>query len=275
MHTIGYLGPKGTFSEEAALKYDPEAQHIAFASIPQVTAAIESSEVNEAIVPIENSLQGPVTDVLDFLIKTKVVYIKSELAIPVNNCLIVARGSKAGDAVVIYSHPQPLGQCRQYLSKNFPMIELVASLSTARAVEDMLLSNRPAAAIAPRRAGEIYGADIAEDRIQDNPRNFTRFIVLADRDYQRTGCDKTSIAFWFGSDKPGILYQAMGAFANRGINLMKIESRPTGESLGSYVFLADVEGHRTDRVIISAFRELRNHTSELRLFGSYPRMEKP
>ena len=275
MQTIGYLGPMGTFSEEAVLKYGSAAQRIAYASIPQVTDAIESGEVDEAIVPIENSLQGAVTDVLDFLIRTKVVRIKNELAIPVNNCLIVTRGSKAGDAVVIYSHPQPLGQCRQYLSKNFPMIELVASLSTASAVEDMLSSSRSAAAIAPRRAGEIYGADIAEDRIQDNPRNFTRFIVLADDDHKRTGCDKTSIAFWFGSDKPGILHQAMGTFANRGINLMKIESRPTGESLGSYVFLADVEGHRTDKVIISALNELRNHTSELRVFGSYPRMEKP
>ena len=275
MRTIGYLGPEGTFSEGAAVTYDPEAQRVAYPSIPQVTAAIESGEVDEAIVPIENSLQGSVTDVLDFLIRTKKARIKSELAIPVNNCLMVSEGTKPGDVELIYSHPQPLGQCRKYLAENFPQIELFASLSTAGAVEDMLASDRPAAAIGPRRAGEIYGAEIVAEAIQDNPSNFTRFVVLAAVDHERTGRDKTSIAFSFDSDGPGLLYRAMGTFATRGINLTKIESRPTGESLGRYVFLADVEGHRSDELIIAALDELRGQTSELKVFGSYPQMERP
>ena len=275
MRTIGYLGPEGTFSEEAAVTYDAEAQRVAYPSIPQVTAAIESGEVDEAVVPIENSLQGAVTDVLDFLIRTKKARIRRELAIPVNNCLMVAEGTKPGGVEVIYSHPQPLGQCRRYLAENFPQVELVASLSTAGAVEDMLASDQPAAAIGPRRAGEIYGAEIVAEGIQDNPRNFTRFVVLAAADHERTGRDKTSIAFSFDSDGPGLLYRAMGTFATRGINLTKIESRPTGESLGRYVFLADVEGHRSDELIIAALDELRGQTSELRVFGSYPQMERP
>ncbi len=275
MRTIGYLGPEGTFSEQAAVNYDAEAHRVAYASIPQVTAAIESGEVDEAVVPIENSLQGAVTDVLDFLIRTKKTRITSELAIPVNNCLMVAEGTKPGDVELIYSHPQPLGQCRKYLAENFPQIELVASLSTAGAVEDMLASDQPAAAIGPRRAGEIYGAEIVAEGIQDNPSNFTRFVVLAAADHERTGRDKTSIAFSFDSDGPGLLYRAMGTFATRGINLTKIESRPTGESLGRYVFLADVEGHRSDELIIAALDELRGQTSELKVFGSYPQMERP
>ena len=275
MRTIGYLGPEGTFSEEAAVTYDADAKRVAYPSIPQVTAAVESDEVDEAVLPIENSLQGSVTDVLDFLIRTEKAQIKRELAIPVNNCLMVAKGTKPGDVELIYSHPQPLGQCRRYLAANYPRIELVASLSTAGAVGDMLASDRPAAAIAPRRAAEIYGAQILAEAIQDSPSNFTRFVVLAAADHERTGRDKTSIAFSFDSDGPGLLYTALGTFATRGINLTKIESRPTGESLGRYVFLADVEGHRSDELIITALDELRAQTSELKVFGSYPRMERP
>lgn len=271
---LGYLGPAGTFSEEAAISFDARAEHVMYRSIPKVTEAVEGGEVDEAIVPIENSLQGSVTDVLDFLIHTERTHIKHELAIPVNNCLMVRAGTSPSSIKAIYSHPQPFGQCRGYLAANYPGIERVASLSTAGAVGDMLESKVPAAAIAPGRAAEIYGAEVIATGIQDAPNNFTRFVVLARTDHERTGRDKTSIAFSFSSDGPGLLYQALGAFATRKINLTKIESRPTGERLGRYVFLADIEGHRSDELVVAALNDIRAQTIVLKVFGSYPRMER-
>ncbi len=267
---LGYLGPEGTFSEQAAILYEPEADFVPYPSIRSVAEAIDAREIDEGVVPIENSLHGSVIDVLDFLIRTDRTRIKYELAIPVEQCLIVAPGADKREVHVIYSHPHALGQCRDFLAREYPDVELVASLSTAGAVTDMLESDRPAAAIAPFRAAEIHGAEVAECGIQDNRSNFTRFVALASEDSQPTGRDKTSLAFWYASDAPGTLYETLGIFSSRGINLAKIESRPTGESLGKYVFLVDIEGHRSDAIVAGALEELANVTSELKVLGSYP-----
>ncbi len=148
-------------------------------------------------------------------------------------------------------------------------------LSTAGAVADMMAGVKPVAAIAPMRVAKMYGAEILAEGVQDRHNNFTRFVVLSDRDHERTGRDKTSIAFSFDVDAPGLLYGALGAFANRELNLTKIESRPTGETLGRYVFLADIEGHRTDPGIAEALQALGRQASVLKVFGSYPRMDPP
>jgi prephenate dehydratase len=267
---LAFLGPAGTYSEEAAIAYDPALERVMYPTIAQVTQAVDDGAVPLAIVPIENSLQGAVPEVLDFLIRTSKTRIVHELALRIRNCLVVRPGMRRDEVRRIYSHPQPLGQCRGYLAKNFPNIEPVASLSTASAVADMLDSDTSAAAIAPRRAAEIYGAEVLDEDIQDNPNNFTRFVVLAPDDHPRTGKDKTSIAFAFDNDRPGLLYEVMGAFARRGVNLTKIESRPTGEKLGRYVFLIDFEGYRTDPVVAEALREVQSLTAMLKTFGSYP-----
>lgn len=267
---LGFLGPAGTYSEEAAIAYDPRLERVMYPTISQVTQAVDDGAVSQAIVPIENSLQGAVPEVLDFLIRTSRTRIVQELALRIRNCLVVKRGTGRDAVRRIYSHPQPLGQCRRYLARNFPNIEPVASLSTASAVSDMLGSEIPAAAIAPRRAAELYGAEVVDEDIQDNPNNFTRFVVLAPTDHPRTGKDKTSIAFAFDNDRPGLLYDVMGAFARRGINLTKVESRPTGEKLGRYVFLIDFEGYRTDPNVADALREVQGLTAMLKTFGSYP-----
>ena len=267
---LGFLGPAGTYSEEAAIAYDPALERVMFPTIAQVTGAVDDGLVDRAIVPIENSLHGAVPEVLDFLIRTTRTQIVHEQVLRIRNCLVVKPRTKRDQVRRIYSHPQPLGQCRGYLAKNFPGIEPVASLSTAGAVADMLASDVPAAAIAPRRAAEIHGAQVLEEDIQDNPDNFTRFVVLAPEDHPRTGRDKTSIAFSFDNDRPGLLYDVMGAFARRGVNLTKIESRPTGEKLGRYVFLIDLEGYRTDPVVVDALSEVRKLTALLKIFGSYP-----
>ena len=267
---LGYLGPEGTFSEQAAILYEPAAEFVPYPSIRSVAEAVDAREIDEGVVPIENSLHGSVIDVLDFLIRTDRTKIKFELAIPIEQCLIVVPGADSRDVEVIYSHPQALGQCQEFLAREYPGVELVASLSTAGSVTDMVESDRPAAAIAPFRAAEIHGAEVAERGIQGNRSNFTRFVTLASEDSLPTGHDKTSLAFWYASDAPGTLYETLGIFSSRGINLAKIESRPTGESLGEYVFLVDIEGHRLDAIVAAALAELTKVTSELRVFGSYP-----
>ncbi len=267
---LGYLGPRGTFSEQAAILYMPDAEFVRYPSIRSVAEAVDAAEIDEGIVPIENSLYGSVTDVLDFLLRTENTRIKFESAIAVEQCLMIVPGADRRDAAVIFSHPQALGQCQDFLAKEYSGVELVASLSTAGAVSDMLESDRPAAAIAPFIAAEIHGAEVAERGIQDSRSNFTRFVVLGPEDSPATGRDKTSLAFWYESDVPGALYETLGIFSTRGINLAKIESRPTGESLGEYVFLVDIEGHRMDSIVAGALEELAGVTSELKIFGSYP-----
>ena len=170
----------------------------------------------------------------------------------------------------MYSHPQPFGQCRLYLMKNLPEAEHVASFSTAGAVEDMRNSPVPAAAISGRRAAEIFGARILDPNIQDVPNNQTRFVVLAEQDHPRTGRDKTSFCFDFQSDAPGILYETLGELAKRNINLVKIESRPDRRSLGRYVFLIDLEGHREDDHVQAALEGMRSRSSMFKILGSYP-----
>lgn len=268
---IAFLGPPGTFSEEAALKYDAEAVRLPFPSVRAVADAVQTGMAEEGVVAIENSLDGSVNDTLDLLIHDAKLSIRWELVVPIEQCLLAKPGTVASEVGHIYSHPQALGQCRGFLGRTFPKAQLVASLSTVAAVEEMLASKTTAAAIAPRRAAELYPVTILARGIQDNPSNVTRFVVLASQDHQPTGADKTSLCFSFAEDRPGLLYRAMGVFALRGINLAKIESRPAKEALGRYVFLVDLEGHRKDAKVTEALKELRGVVSTLKVFGSYPR----
>ena len=268
---IAFLGPVGTFSEEAALRYDPQADLEAFPSLPAVALAVTSGIVEEGIVPIENSLEGSVTHTLDILIQEARLFIRSELVLHIEHCLLGKPGTRAGDIQTVYSHPQALGQCRDFLERCFPKAQLVASLSTVAGVEDMKQSPTPAGAIAPRRAAELHGTDILAQGIQDNSANVTRFVILASTDQPPTGKDKTSLCLAFDDDKPGLLYNIMGEFALRNINLAKVESRPTKQSLGQYIFLIDCEGHREDALVKEAIDAVRRQTSMLKIFGSYPR----
>ena len=268
---IAFLGPVGTFTEEAALLYDPQGDLEAFPSIPAVARAVASGAVEEGVVPIENSLEGSVTYTLDILIQETRLSIRKELVLPIDHYLMAAPGTRAAEVQTVYSHPQALAQCRDYLERCFPKAQLVASLSTVAAVEDMKASPTPAAAISPRRAAGLYGTDILAQGIQDNPSNVTRFVVLADTDHPPTGNDKTSLCFSFEADLPGLLYKVMGEFARRNINLAKVESRPTKQSLGQYIFLIDCLGHREDPLVKEAISAVIGHTLTLKIFGSYPR----
>lgn len=268
---LAYLGPRGTFSEEAAMMYGGSSELVSFSTIDAVGEAVRSRIAGEGVVPIENSLEGSVNDTLDLLISQKELYIRWELILPIEHCLLAKPEVKNGEIVVIYSHPQALAQSGKYIEKEFPNAQKMASLSTAAAVEDMKSSSHISAAIAPKRAGEIYNVKILSEGIQDNANNVTRFVVLSNIDNNRTGDDKTSLCFSFDEDKAGTLHEALGELASRGINMGKIESRPTKKTLGRYIFLVDIDGHREDAIVKDALSRIRPKVSDLRIFGSYPR----
>ena len=267
---LGFLGPEGTYTEQAGLNYDPEAELVPYPSIPAVASAVESGEVDEGVVPIENSLEGAVTHTLDLLIHDSTLSIRQELVLPIDHCLVVQPGTKIEDIELIYSHPQALAQCRSFLAERFQDASLTASLSTAASVREMQESDVVAAAIANRRAATLNGAHVLLEGIQDDRSNATRFVILAPTDHSRTGADKTSICFDFENDAPGILYTVLGEFSQRGINLTKIESRPTRANLGRYIFLVDVEGHRDEGTMKEALDAVRSQVSMFKIFGSYP-----
>ena len=268
---LAFLGPSGTYTEEAALLYDPHAELRPYPNITAVGMAVASGETGQGVAPIENSIEGSVNFTLDLLVSEASIYIRNEIVIPIDHYLMGKPGTRVDEVKVIYSHPQALAQCREYLERNFGEAERSASLSTAQAVEEAIASAVPSAAIAPRRSAELYGAEILASGIQDVVANATRFVVLAKSDHPATGNDKTSLFFTFDQDAPGQLYAVMGEFAQRSINLAKIESRPTKRSLGQYVFFIDCDGHREDRLLGEAIEAISGRVSRLRVMGSYPK----
>ena len=264
----------GTYSEEAALLYDKTADRL-YPTITGVGEAVAAGKIDEGVVPIENSLEGPVTFTLDLLIAQPTLFIRGEIDLPIEHYLLAKPGTVPAEIKVIYSHPQALGQCRQYLEKNYPQAEQMASLSTVLCVTDSFESKVPAAAISPRRASELYDVDILDRGIQDVANNVTRFAVIGLSDHAPTGDDKTSMAFTLEKDSPGLLHRVLGEFADRDINLLKIESRPTKQLLGEYIFLLDCVGHREESPMKEALAALADPISMLRILGSYPRWKAP
>lgn len=269
---IAYLGPQGTFSEQAAFDYAHNAELIAYRSITASAMSVLQGETDEAVCPIENSYQGAVTDTLDVLLHEEGLHLRQELTLDIVHNLMVKPGVVLAAVKRVYSHPQALGQCRRYLEQHLPNAELAASLSTAEAVEQAIASDVPAAAIAPSRSAELYGAQILAPGIQDDDNNVTRFVVLGKSDHPRTGNDLTSVAMAFSQDRPGQLFGVLKEFAERNINLTRIESRPTRLGLGKYFFLMDIDGHRDEPVLAEVLANIGKKASLLKVFGSYPRM---
>ena len=268
---IGYLGPAGTFTEEAALLYDDSAQLIPFPSIPAVATAVVSGMVDEGVVAIENSIEGSVTDTLDLLIRESNLAIRQEIVLPIRHYLLAKQGTTAEKIKVIYSHPQALAQCRGFLERCFPKARMEGALSTAAGVQEVKKGDGVVAAVATRRAADIYQVEVLARDIQETSTNMTRFVVLSSADHEPTGLDRTSLCFSFASDKPGLLVEVLGEFARRNINLAKIESRPSKESLGQYIFLVDLDGHRKQSPVKDALETVERVTSRLHIFGSYPK----
>jgi prephenate dehydratase len=264
-----YFGPAGTNTEVAALRLYDGIELVPMPTITAVARAVKAGDVDAGVVPIENSLQGTITDTVDELIHDPGLAVCAEVVLPIEHCLMVAPGVDRSAIRVIYSHPQSLGQCRRYLEANFPSVRTEAALSNATAVETIMKTPQ-SAAIGPARAAEIYGAQILERGIEDSRVNKTRFIALAADGAAPTGDDKTSIAFAVAHDRPGTLVSVLHEFSDRAINMTKIESRPSGEELGVYIFLVDIEGHRDEPMIAQALAAVKEQAAYFKIFGSYP-----
>lgn len=267
-----FLGPRGTFSEDAARLHAGDSEMIDFATVPALTAAVETGLATDAVLPIENSIEGAVSGTLDLLIHETRLKIKAELVVPVRLFLITVPGATLADIKVVSSHPNPLGQSRKFLERCLPKAEKVAALSTALAVEEMVAAGDPSrAAIGTEKSAELFGGQIIAHDIQDVRANVTRFVVLGPEDAAPTGNDKTSIGFTLKANIPGALFKVLTPLSEQNIQMTKIESRPTKVWLGEYVFLIDFEGHRTDPAVADALDQIRDHCALLKVFGSYPK----
>lgn len=272
--TVAFLGPEGTYTDEACFLYAPDDERIPFASLALVTAALEEGRVDEAVVPIENSLGGTVIEIVDFLITSQNTQIKGEILLPIDHCLITLPGVQLADIRVVKSKQEALTQCRKFLSTELRFAEQLSTTSTALAVVDLKSSDNRTAAIGPRRSAELAGLPILAHGIQDRQNNVTRFAVLAANGNSSTENNKTSIAFDFDkNDAPGLIYAAMKPFADHDINLTKIESRPTGKGMGNYIFLVDFEGHADEPNVQAAIAQLQKYTSTFKVLGTYPRAQ--
>jgi prephenate dehydratase len=274
METIAYLGPPGTFSEEAALAWAggrPSTGLLPLASIPAVVTAIETGAATLGALPVENLLEGSVNYTLDLLIHETSLQIAGEIVIPIRQCLAARAGLSLADIKVLYAHPQSLGQCRKFVERCLPGVATVASLSNSAAPAEAMAADGPAAAISTRRAAELTGATILARDIADNLGNVTRFITLAQQDAPPTGDDKTSFCFGYSEDRAGTLVGSLLELAEEQINMTKLESRPSKAVLGQYIFLVDINGHREDAHVARALERIRARTGMFKVFGSYPR----
>lgn len=264
------LGPEGTFSEMAAKKWSPGAELIFIDDMECAARAVDDGLCDESIVPIENSVEGPVGVVMDALLEIHSPIVGEEI-LPVRHCLMSSGNLK--DVRIIVSHPQALGQCRHYIHEHFPKAEVRTTGSTSHAAR--LAQELPEmAAIGCSESAQKYGLKVIKEGIQDYAANHTRFIVLGKRKPSPTGHDKTSLAVYLDRDRPGALYDFLGEFARRSINMTRIESRPSKKLLGDYWFFIDVEGHAEDPVLREAISALKDKSTTLKVLGSYPRADR-
>ncbi|MBO8129638.1 MAG: prephenate dehydratase [Peptococcaceae bacterium] len=270
---IGYLGPEGTFSEQAARKrgQDRRAIYIPCTSLQALVQQVEEGACDEAILPAENAYEGPVYHTLDILAhQVRNTRVCAEVVLNIKHHLLTRAAVSPADIKGIVSHPQALNQCRTYLDRRFGGVPRYEASSTAEAARRVAAEAEPWAAIGTARAAELYGLDILEEDIAGLPGNVTRFLVLG-RDETPDGWhnSKTMMVVEL-CDRPGALYRLLGVFARRGINLTRIESRPARTHLGAYLFFIDFEGHYRDPEIQELLEEVRMHSKSYRILGSYP-----
>jgi len=262
---ISFLGPKGTFTHQAANMLGEDL--IPYCTIPAVMESVANGESDFGVVPIENSIEGPVGITLDSLAHKFDLKIFKEIIIPINQNLIVNPGCGMEDIEDVYSHEQAIAQCREFIQKN--KLQPHYAVSTANAAKS-IVGDKSKAAIGNAKVVELYDLEILEANIQDTDNNATRFVVLSKNDHEITGHDKTSIIFSIYEDRPGGLYNILGIFQKNNINLTKIESRPSRKGLGKYLFFVDFNGHKDDELIQSIINEIDENTYFLKVLGSYP-----
>jgi len=269
--TIAYLGPVATWSHQAAReKFGASVEYAAQSSIAEVFNVVARGNADYGVVPIENSIEGAVNYTLDQFMDSH-LRVCAQFSLRIENNLLA---KVPRDQIrTVYSHPQVIGQCRQWLRHNLPHVELIEVSSTTRAAE--LASKEPAsAALAGRMAAEVYGLQILESSIQDSPDNTTRFLVIGPNGCPPTGDDKTSLMFSV-LDKPGALFAALAPFKELRINMSKIESRPSKRKAWEYFFFVDIDGHAEEPALVKALAELQKHCSFVKILGSYPKSALP
>ncbi len=264
---IGFLGPNGTFSEQAARKHFGHSAHgLPLASIEEVFTEVESGNADFGVVPVENSGQGTIQVTLDMFLTSK-ARICGEVELRVHQYLL-SRSGQLADIERVYSHPQSLAQCQAWLRQHLPKAERVPVSSNAEAARRARNAD-DAAAIAGEAAGHVYHLKTVAGPIEDRPDNTTRFLVIGRELFPPSGNDRTSLLV-FVKDQPGALYEVLRPFAEHGVSMNRIESRPSHQGLWQYAFFIDFEGHVDDPPVRAALAELERRAAQVRVLGSYP-----
>jgi prephenate dehydratase len=272
--SIAFLGPAGTFTEEALLTQPDyaKAEVIPMGSLAEVLDAVANQRTDLAFVPIENSIEGTVHATMDSLVFESELLAQREVVLDVHMNLLAPEGTSVDSIRRVLSFPHAAAQCRRYLRERLSGAEVVPTNSTAEAARLVGEERRPhTAALAPRLAAELYGLQVLESRVEDHQGNQTRFFALAREGIPApTGHDKTSIVCFQREDRPGSLHGILSEFSARNINLTKLESRPTKRGLGDYCFLIDLEGHVADEVVADCLKVLHAELAGVKFLGSYP-----
>lgn len=270
---IGFQGEPGAYSEQAVLSHDPDAQPVPFERLEEVFHAVEQRTVQRAVVPVENSQAGSINRTYDLLLSHD-THIQAEAVIQVDHCLLALPGQRIEELATVRSHPQALEQCAAFLDEHG--LTPVACSDTAGAARQIAETGDPTeGALASERAADLHGLAIVARRVQTIEPNWTRFVVLGLEPVSPRGDEhKTSLVF-ATHHTPGALHQALGHFAKRGINLVKLESRPSRKQPWQYVFYADLEGHKEEANVRAALDALKAKARLVRVLGSYRRSDQP
>lgn len=267
---VAYLGPQGTFSEEAALKrFGNGVSTVACSSIDDVFRKVEAGAAGYGVVPVENSTEGAVGRSLDLLLQTP-LKVCGEIKLPIHQLLL----SRHGDLTrinKIYSHPQSFSQCHEWLNANLPHLSCEARINAASNADAARLAaeDESAAAVAGKKAGEVFGLTPCAENIEDDPNNTTRFLVIAAQEVAASGKDKTSLVMAV-KNRPGAIHELLAPLARHDVSMSRLESRPSRAGLWEYVFFVDIEGHQQDAKIAIALEEIRERAAFLKILGSYP-----
>lgn len=274
---LGYFGPEGTFTHQALLSLGIDEDSVPYPSVAATLDAVRDGAVRAGLVPIENSIEGGVSATLDNLAAGKPLVITAEVLLNVQFGLYGRAGTELADVRKVVTHPHAAAQVRDWLATHVPTATVTERGSTAGAARDVAADGSPFdAAVCARVAGELYGLVPLASDIADNPDAVTRFILVGPpaAPAERTGHDKTSLVAYMREDRSGALLEILEQFASRGVNLCRIESRPTKERLGSYCFAIDAEGHLSDARMAEALMGLHRICKRVDFLGSYPRADK-
>lgn len=269
MARVGYLGPEGSFSHEAASTLE-DVEGIACGSIPEVLAGVSDGSLDLGLVPLENAIEGTVSATIDGLVFDNDLVIEREIVLPIHLHLLARSGVSPSSVTKVLSYVHALEQCRGYVA-TLPLATTEQTTSTSQAAREVAESNEPWAAVGSLVAARLFGLEAIASDIEDHRGNATRFILVGREVIASpTGNDRTSIVCFQDADRPGSLYAILGRFAARDINLTKLESRPTKQGLGDYCFVMEFEGHVADDVVADCLADLQAHLTRVKFLGSYP-----